>query len=105
MDALTATPLCPSPIELQLDQVVFRPPELIVTARARRHVVACPSCGLASKRVHSRYQGTLADLPWHGLQVRLTLQVRRFLCDMPGCPRRIFTERLPRTAAPYARRT
>src|SRR5690349_8337650 len=105
MDALTATPLCPSAIELQLDQVVFRSPELIVTARARRRVVACPHCGQASTRVHSRYHRTLADLPWHGLRVRLTLEVRRFFCDMPGCPRRIFTERLPRTAAPYARRT
>jgi transposase len=31
--------------------------------------------------------------------------VRRFFCDHPGCGRRIFTERLPETAASYARRT
>src|SRR5439155_4061215 len=45
------------------------------------------------------------DLPWHGLRVRLELRVRRFFCDVPGCARRIFTERLPKTARPYARRT
>lgn len=105
MDAFTGTPLCPSPIELELDQIAFAAGELIVTARARRRVVACPVCGHASRRVHSRYERTLADLPWHGLRVRLTVQVRRFFCDAPECTRRIFTERLPRTAAPYARRT
>lgn len=105
MDALTATPLCPSPIELQLDQIAFRAPELIVTASARRRVVACPVCGHASRRIHSHYRRTVADLPWHGLRVRLELHVRRFFCDLPGCQRRIFTERLPHTAAPYGRRT
>jgi transposase len=105
MDALTGTPLCPSPIELELDQIAFSADELRVTARARRRNVACPICGLASRRVHSHYERTLADLPWHGLRVRLTVQVRRFFCDARGCKRRIFTERLPRTVAPYARRT
>jgi transposase len=105
MDAFTATPLCPSPIELELDQVAFDAPELIVIARARRRVVACPVCGHATKRIHSRYRRTVADLPWHGLRVRLELRVRRFFCDVPGCRRRIFTERLPRTVAPYARHT
>ncbi|MGI8765975.1 MAG: ISL3 family transposase [Gemmatimonadaceae bacterium] len=83
----------------------FAAPELIVTATARRRVVACPKCGHASTRVHSRYRRTLADLPWHGLRVRLAVHVRRFFCDVPGCKRRIFTERLPKTAVPYARRT
>ena len=105
MEAFDAAPLCPAPVELQLDEVVFRAPELVVTARARRRVVACPVCGHASRRVHSRYCRTLADLPWHGLRVRLDVRVRRFLCSVPGCPRRIFTERLPKTAEPYARRT
>jgi transposase len=85
--------------------VSFGSDEIVITATARRHVVACPECGQPSRRVHSRYQRTLADLPWHGLRVRLALSVRKFFCDTPACPRRIFTERLPATAAPYARRT
>jgi len=105
MDALTASPLCPAPLELQLDEIHFAAPELIVSAIARRRVVACPKCGHASTRIHSRYSRTLADLPWHGLRVRLDVHVRRFFCDVPGCKRRIFTERLPNTAASYARRT
>jgi hypothetical protein len=31
--------------------------------------------------------------------------VRRFVCERPGCPRRIFCERLSATAAVFARRT
>src|SRR5688572_3327736 len=98
MDAFSASPLCPSPLELRLDEIAFDAPELVVTASARRRVVACPSCGYASTRIHSRYHRTLADLPWHGLRVRLEVRVRRFFCDGLGCPRRIFTERLPKTA-------
>lgn len=105
MDALTASPLCPAPLELQLAEVRFAAPELIVTATARRRAVACPKCGHSSTRVHSRYRRTLADLPWHVLRVRLDVRVRRFFCDVPRCQRRIFTERIPKTASPYSRRT
>jgi hypothetical protein len=35
----------------------------------------------------------------------LLLQVRKFFCINPGCKRRIFTERLPEVAVPWARRT
>lgn len=105
MDALDATPLCPSPRELRLEQVEFEAGQVLVKAAARRRAAACPICGQWSRRVHSRYHRTLADLPWHGLQVRLQLSVRKFFCDTPTCPRRIFTERLPATAMSYARRT
>lgn len=105
MDALDAAPLCPSPRELRLESVKWARGEILVVTAARRHVVVCPVCGHSTRRVHSRYRRTLSDLPWHGLRVRLQLSVRKFFCDVPGCSRRIFTERLPTTAAPYARRT
>jgi transposase len=47
----------------------------------------------------------LADLPWAGHPVTLQVWVRRFRCGNRQCPRRIFAERLPELAAPYARRT
>lgn len=105
MDTFDANPLCPAPVELALDHVAFDAPRLVITAHARRHAVACPLCGHAATRVHSRYRRTVADLPWHGLRVRLTLEVRRFFCDTADCARRIFTERFPGTVAPYGRRT
>jgi transposase len=75
--------------------------ELVTTARS----APCPLCDQPSVRVHSRYQRTVADLPWAGRPVRLRLQVRKFFCHTPTCPRRVFTERLPAVVAPAARTT
>ena len=66
---------------------------------------ACPLCGYDTPRVHSRYTRRLDDLPCLGRCVRLRVAVRRFACPQPDCPRRIFTERLPGFAAPWARTT
>jgi transposase len=65
----------------------------------------CPSCAQPSERVHSRYQRTLADLPWATFRVCLEVRVRKFFCAHAACHRRIFTERLPDIAPPWARRT
>jgi transposase len=64
----------------------------------------CPDCHTPSRRVHSRYLRKLADLPWQGIPVLIQLQSRRFFCLDVACPRRVFTQRLPNTAARYARR-
>ena len=55
--------------------------------------------------MHSRAARTLADLPWAGVTVRLQVRVRKFFCENPACPRRIFSERLDGIAAVAARRT
>jgi transposase len=66
---------------------------------------ACPLCGYDTRRVHSRYIRRLDDLPCLGRCVRLQVAVRRFVCPQLDCPRRIFAERLPGFAAPWARTT
>ena len=65
----------------------------------------CPRCMMLAHRIHSRYERTLADLPWAHYRVRLQLRVRKWCCRNRHCPRRIFTERLPTVVAPWARRT
>lgn len=65
----------------------------------------CPCCNRNSSRIHSRYARTVADLPWHGIAVKLELRVRRFRSQNSLCTQRIFCERLPRVVAPYARKT
>jgi transposase len=55
--------------------------------------------------MHSHYARTLAALPWAAYRVRLQRCVRKWLCHNRSCRRRIFTERLPTGAAPWARRT
>jgi transposase len=65
----------------------------------------CPLCATPARRIHSDYGRTLADLPWAQYRVCLQLRVRKWFCGHHACPRRIFTERLPTVAAPWARRT
>jgi transposase len=65
----------------------------------------CPLCASPARRIHSDYGRTLADLPWAQYRVYLQLRVRKWFCRNRRCRRRIFTERLPTVAAPWARRT
>jgi transposase len=66
---------------------------------------ACPLCERPSERIHSKYRRTVADVPCGGRRVTLALTVRKFVCDTPACPRKIFTERLPALVQSYARMT
>ena len=77
----------------------------VIVVSSQQATSCCPLCGQASARVHSFYQRTLTDLPAAGLTVRLLLEVRRFYCATPSCPRRLFCERLPRLTRSYGRRT
>jgi transposase len=65
----------------------------------------CPGCQRRSGHVHSHYQRTLADCPCMGQALTIQVRVRRFRCRVPWCQRRVFTERLPDVAVPWARRT
>jgi transposase len=102
---MPASPLLPDPAELRLDHVISESQSITIVVATARPTASCPACQRPSARVHSRYVRSLADLPWSGTTVRLRLHTRRFFCSSLTCSRRIFTERLPRTAARYARRT
>ena len=79
--------------------------QIIVSVRATPATAPCPLCTTPAHRIHSSYERTLADLPWAAYHVRLQLHVRKWFCGNRQCRRRIFTERLPTVAAPWARRT
>ena len=66
---------------------------IVVTARAETRVAACPLCGVASRRIHSRYIRQVSDLPCSGQKIYLRVVARRFVCTAPHCRRRIFAER------------
>jgi len=104
---LTLNPLdlFPTASALQLRHVVLEPDAITLVVQTRDATAGCPVCGQLSARVHSRYRRRLAGLPSSGRPLRLQLGVRRFVCTSPACPRQIFTERLPKLAAPYARTT
>jgi transposase len=68
-------------------------------------LVHCPDCQFPTRRIHSRYTRTVADLPWAHYRVVWQLRVRKFFCANGRCTRHIFTERLPGVVAPWARQT
>jgi len=93
------------PAAIHLDKIISGTESLTLVVAATRRCAECPKCGAASKRIHSRYVRTVADLPCHGIAVRLQLRTRRFRCNNDLCPQSIFCERLPSVVARYARRT
>jgi transposase len=74
---------------------------LCMTARS----AACPLCRHKSRRVHSRYWRSLADLPCMGTPVRWRLRIRRFFCDNPHCRCQTFSESLPSLVSHHAHST
>jgi transposase len=102
---MNALILLPDPEILHLESVILATPMMILVLQTTGPEALCPTCGQPSRRVHSRYGRTLADLPCLGLSIRLRLTCRKFFCDRPDCSRRIFTERLPSVVRRYARRT
>ncbi len=99
---MTLLPKVPS---LQLQNVAIDAKTVSLSVASTHPSASCPVCGHKTARLHSHYRRTVADLPWAGRSVRLSLLVRKFRCSAPECPRRIFAERLASVVEPYARKT
>ncbi|HEY9282285.1 MAG TPA: ISL3 family transposase, partial [Pyrinomonadaceae bacterium] len=97
--------LLADPTSISLERIIRHPSSLTLVVRATRTQAECPRCRHPSARVHSYYTRSVADLPWHGIAVRLHLRTRRFRCKNSLCRKRIFCERLPRVVACYASKT
>jgi len=85
--------------------VVERDGSLVLLVEPTRVAVPCPQCGELSRRQHSRYARHPLDRPWRGKTVRMRVHSRRWFCDTPTCPRKIFAERFDGALARCARRT
>jgi transposase len=92
-------------LRLQACHVDDAAAQITLRVRSTQTSVPCPLCAIPARRIHSHYERILADLPWAAYRVRLQLRVRKWFCRNRHCRRRIFTERLPTIAAPWARRT
>lgn len=102
---MQASTLLPDVAEIALESIRSDRSTIRLLVHVARSEASCPLCSRSSKHVHSRYERRLADLPWNGIPVQVILHTRRFFCRTAGCSQRVFTERLPHTVAPYARRT
>jgi transposase len=99
--------LLPDATHVRLETWALEPAQSAITINlhARQATARCPLCNRRSKRIHSRYGRTLADQPWGEYAVTIRLSIRRLFCDNAQCERRLFAERLPGLAAPWARKT
>jgi transposase len=93
------------PPRLAIESVCHTSTALTVSLVSTPAALCCPQCGASAKRIHSRYQRTVADLPCGGRQVVLRFWVRRFFCPNSACGLRLFAERFAAVVEPYARRT
>ena len=97
--------LLADPAVIHLDYI--RPSGSVITlvVRTTAKHADCPRCYRSASHVHSRYERSVADLPWHGVAVTLKLHTRRFRCQNGLCSQRIFCGRLPSMVVRYARKT
>ena len=99
--------MLPDATTLRLDacEVDEAAAQITLAVQSTQTSATCPLCATPARRIHSDDGRTLADLPWAQYRVCLQLRVRKWFCRNRHCRRRIFTERLPTIAAPWARRT
>jgi transposase len=90
---------------LYVEQVQPAGAGVVMQARSRAAVAACPACGAWSSRVHSGYVRTVADGPAGGRPVVIRLAVRRFLCRNPACRSVTFAEQVDGLTGRYLRRS
>ncbi|TRB15810.1 transposase family protein [Rhizobium rhizogenes] len=65
----------------------------------------CPDCQHQSRSRHGWSYRNLQDLPVHGNEMTIRLQLSRWRCRYRQCKRQTFTDPVPAIASPYARRT
>src|SRR5687768_351009 len=102
---MVAAPARLLPPSLRVEALLVADGGITIRLATDAAAAPCPLCGEPAARVHSCAARTLADVPWAGVVVRLQVRVRKFFCESPTCPRRIFRERLMGIAAVAARRT
>ena len=90
---------------LTVERVFMAGRSVRIRARTSGAGSVCPACGVASVRVHSRYERRLADTAAGGQETLVHLLVRRFFCQNDACPRVTFAEQVTGLTSRYARRT
>ena len=66
------------PSGLVIESVSDSSDSIILAVRSEGGVAGCPLCGARSRRIHSRYDRQVADLPCAGKEIRLRVITRRF---------------------------
>jgi transposase len=99
------TTLLTDPAAIRLEYFISDPKAITVVIKTIQAQPYCPKCNQPSTSLHSHYQRSPADLPWHGVAIKLQLHTRKIRCLNQLCRQKIFCERLPKVVAVYARKT
>ena len=99
------TTLVPDPAAINIRHFISEPHSITVVVQASQPQASCPKCRHSSSSLHSHYQRTVADLPWHGVSVSIQLHTRKFRCRNQLCVQEVFCERLPKVVDTYARKS
>lgn len=102
---MNSNTLLADPAAIEIEKFISLDDEITIVVRSVQPTANCPRCGCPSSSLKARYLRQIADLPWHGVAVRLQLKTRKFRCYNALCAGKVFCERLPRVVARYARRT
>jgi transposase len=97
--------LLPQLAGVSVERIFMAGESVRIQARTTGQEAECPACGVASRRVRSRYERRLADTGTGGRETLIHLQVRRFFCRSGACERVTFAEQVPGLAGRHARRT
>lgn len=97
--------LSSDPEAIRILSFVSNQDSIIIVAQTSRAFGECPQCKDQSQSLHSNYVRQIADLPWHGVAIRMQLNTRKFRCRNELCQRKVFCERLPKVVESYGRKT
>jgi transposase len=75
---MTVTTIIPAAQGLEVNLFNARQDYIIGVIESIAVASLCPLCGLASTRIQNHYTRQVADLPWGGSRLQLTLSVRKF---------------------------
>jgi len=97
--------LSADPEAIRVVSFVSNPDSITIMAQSSKPFGICPICQSSSRSLHSHYVRQIADLPWHGVAIRIHLNTRKFRCRNELCQRKIFCERLSKVVESYGRKT
>lgn len=97
--------LLADPAAIEIVKIVSESDSITIVVESIQKSAACPLCNQKSSSLKTRYLRRFADLPWHGVAVRVELHSRKFRCRNEFCTKKVFCERLPKVVEPYSRRT
>ena len=97
------TTLLADPAAINIRHLISEPQSITMVVQAVQPQASCPKCQHPSNSLHSHYQRGVADLPWHGVSVKLELHTRKFRCRNELCSQKVFCERLPKVATEVGR--